>query len=112
MGPRPPASASQTELIRRLDAEWRVLAGSRLMRSRLQSWAADDERLAFDDGDQLVAAAQRRDAASWADRDKVLTALLEHAPNDALAKRLALSPAPQGAAAAHASRLRPLCTHP
>ena len=90
MGPRPPASASQTELIRRLDAEWRVLAGSRLMRDRLQSWAADDERLTFDDGDQLVAAAQRRDAASWADRDKVLTALLERATNDALARRVAL----------------------
>ena len=90
MGPRPPASASQTELIRRLDAEWRVLAGSRLMRDRLQSWAANDERLTFDDGDQLVKAAQRRDAASWADRDKVLTALLDRATNDALARRVAL----------------------
>ena len=90
MGPRPPASASQTELIRRLDAEWRVLAGSRLMRSRLRSWAGVDERLTFDDGDQFVVAAQRRDAASWADRDKVLTALLERASNDALAKRVAL----------------------
>ena len=90
MGPRPPASASQTELLRRLDAEWRVLAGSRLMRDRLQTWRADDERLTFDDGDQLVAAAQRRDAASWADRDKVLTALLERATNDALARRVAL----------------------
>jgi len=90
MGPRPPASASQTELIRRLDADWRVLAGSRLMRDRLQSWAADDERLAFDDGNELVAAAQRRDAASWADRDEVLTALLERATNDALARRVAL----------------------
>ena len=90
MGPRPPASASQTELIRRLDVEWRVLAGSRLLRDRLQIWAAEDERLAFDDGDQLVAAAQRRDAASWADRDKVLTALLERATSDALARRVAL----------------------
>ena len=87
---RPPASASQTELIRRLDAEWRVLAGSRLMRDRLQSWAVDNERLAFDDGDQLVAAAQRRDAASWADREKVLTALLDRATDDALARRVAL----------------------
>ena len=90
MGPRSPASASQTELLRRLDAEWRVLAGSRLMRDRLQSWAAADERLTFGDGDQLVAAAQRRDAASWSDRDKVLTALLERATNDALARRVAL----------------------
>ena len=90
MRPRPPTSASQTELLRRLDAEWRVLAGSRLMRDRLQTWRADDERLPFDDGDQLVAAAQRRDAASWADRDKVLTALLDRATNDALARRVAL----------------------
>jgi hypothetical protein len=60
------------------------------MRERLQSWAADDERLTFDDGDQLVTAAQRRDAASWADRDKVLTALLDRATNDALARRVAL----------------------
>jgi hypothetical protein len=90
MGPRPPASASQTELMRRLDAEWRVLAGSRLLRERLHSWAVDDERLAFDDGDQLVEAAQRRDAVSWADRDKVLAALLERATDDALARRVAL----------------------
>ena len=90
MGSRPPASASQTELMRRLDVEWRVLAGSRLMRDRLQSWAADAERLWFDDGDQLVAVAQRRDAASWANRDKVLTALLDRATNDALARRVAL----------------------
>ncbi len=90
MGSRPPASASQTELILRLDAEWRVLAGSRLMRKRLQLWATIDERLAFDNVDQLVAAAQRRDVASWTDRDKVLAALLERAPNDALARRVAL----------------------
>ncbi|HDH26766.1 MAG TPA: hypothetical protein ENH00_11355 [Actinobacteria bacterium] len=90
MGPRPPTWASQTELIRRLDAEWRVLAGSRLLRDRLRSWAADDERLAFEDGDQLVAAAQRLDAASWAERDQVLSALLERALDDALARRVAL----------------------
>lgn len=90
MRPRPPASASQTELIRRLDAEWRLLAGSRLLRDRLQSWGADDRRLAFDDGDQLVAAAQCRDAASWAERDQVLAALLDRATNDALARRVAL----------------------
>lgn len=90
MGSRPPASASQTELIRRLDTEWRVLAGSRLMRGRLRSWATADERLVFDNVDQLVVAAQRRDVASWADRDKVLAALLERATNDALARRVAL----------------------
>ena len=90
MAPRLPRRASQTELIRRLDAEWRVLAGSRLLRDRLQSWADGDERLAFEDGDQLVAAAQRRDAASWAERDQVLAALLERATDDALARRVAL----------------------
>lgn len=90
MGPRRPASASQTELIRRLDAEWRLLAGSRLLRDRLQSWAADDERLAFDDGDQLVAAAQGREAASWAERDQVLAGLLDRATEDDLARRVAL----------------------
>jgi hypothetical protein len=37
-----------------------------------------------------VAAAQRRDAASWAERDKVLAALLERATDDALARRVAL----------------------
>ncbi len=90
MGSRSPMSASQTELIRRLDAEWRVLARSRLLRDRLQTWAVDDERLTFEDGDRLVAAAQRRDAASWAERDQVLTALLERAIDDALATRVAL----------------------
>jgi len=77
-------------LVRRLDAEWRVLAPSRLLRDRLHAWEAQDHRLAFDDGDQLVAAAQRRDASSWAERDHVLTALLERAPDDALARRVAL----------------------
>ena len=33
--------------------------------------------MGFDDGNQLVAAAQRRDAASWAERDQVLDALLD-----------------------------------
>ncbi|MCL1598040.1 MAG: hypothetical protein M3094_02560, partial [Actinomycetia bacterium] len=66
------------------------LAGSRLLRDRLQSWAASDERLAFDDGDQLLEAAQRRDATSWAERDQVLTALLERGIDNALARRVAL----------------------
>ncbi|MDQ3501146.1 MAG: hypothetical protein M3488_09310, partial [Actinomycetota bacterium] len=90
MGPRPQERAAGTELIRRLDAEWRVLAPSRILRDRLQIWAADDERLAFGDGDQLVAAAQRRDASSWAERDRVLAALLERASDEALATRVAL----------------------
>ena len=90
MGPRSPMWAAETELIRRLEAEWQMLARSRWLRSRLQAWAAEDDRLAFDDGDQLVAAAQRRNAASWAERDQVLAALLERADEDAVARRVAL----------------------
>ena len=90
MGPRPPTRAADSELVRRLDAEWRVLAPSRLLRDRLHAWEALDHRLSFDDGDQLVAAAQRRDASSWAERDQVLAALLERASDDAVARRVAL----------------------
>lgn len=90
MGPETPAMAAGTELIRRLDAEWRILSQSRWLRDRLATWSADDARLAFDDGDQLVAAAQRRDVPSWAERDQVLAALLERATDDALARRVAL----------------------
>lgn len=67
-----------------------MLAGSRVLRDRLRAWALDDERLDFDNSDQLVAAAQRRDAASWAERDQVLDALLDRATDDALARRVAL----------------------
>jgi hypothetical protein len=77
-------------LIRRLETEWQVLAPSRWLRGHLQVWSAEDGRLAFDDGDQLVAAAQRRNAASWAERDQVLSALLERADEDAVARRVAL----------------------
>lgn len=90
MGPRPPTRAAETELIRRLDAEWRIIAQSRWLRDRLRTWATDDDRLAFNDGDQLLAAAQRRDASSWAERDQVLAALLDRAVDDALARRVAL----------------------
>jgi hypothetical protein len=76
-------------LIRRLEAEWRILARSRWLRDRLQVWSVEDDRLAFDDGDQLVAAAQRRNAASWAQRDQVLAALLERADEDPVARRVA-----------------------
>lgn len=90
MGSRPPTRAAESVVVRRLDAEWRVLAHSRVMRDRLRAWGAEDPRLAFDDGDHLVAAAQRRDVSSWAERDQVLAALLERAPDDALARRVAL----------------------
>ena len=82
--------AAETVLIRRLETEWRVLAPSRWLRDRLRAWSAEDDRLAFDDGDQLVSAAQRRNAASWAERDQVLTALLERADEDPVARRVAL----------------------
>jgi hypothetical protein len=90
MGSRAPARAADTELIRRVDAEWRILSQSRWLRDRLTTWSADDDQLAFDDGDQLVFAAQRRDASSWAEWDRVLAALLERATDDALARRVAL----------------------
>ena len=66
------------------------MARSRWLRERLQSWATEDSRLAFADGVELVAAAQRRDVSSWAERDQVLAALLERVPDDVLAKRVAL----------------------
>ncbi len=90
MGLRAPTRAAETELIRRLDAEWRVLSQSRCLRDRLATWSAEDGRLAFQDGDYLVAAAHRRDVLSWAERDQVLTALLERATDDAVARRVAL----------------------
>ena len=81
--------AAETELIRRLETEWRVLARSRWLRDRFQTWGAEDKRLAFDDGEQLVAAAQSRNVSSWAERDQVLAALLDRADEDALARRVA-----------------------
>ncbi len=90
MGLSPPARVADTELIRRLDAEWRILSRSRWLADRLRTWSTTDNRLAFEDGDQLIAAAQRRDALTWAERDEVLDALLERSSEDALARRVAL----------------------
>ena len=90
MYPRPPARATDTELIRRVDAEWRILSQSRWLRDRLATWSAEDDRLAFDNGDQLVAAAQKREVSSWAERDEVLAAVLERVIDDGLARRVAL----------------------
>ena len=87
---RLPTRAAETDLIRLLDGEWRVLAPSRLLRDRLRAWATDDDRLTFEDGEQLVAAAQRPDASSWFARDQVLAALLERSGDDGLARRVAL----------------------
>ncbi|MDF1595737.1 MAG: hypothetical protein P1T08_06530 [Acidimicrobiia bacterium] len=85
-----PSQAADSELIRRLDAEWRVLSQSTCLRDRLLAWSTGDDRLAFTDGDELVSAAQRRDVASWAERDQVLSTLLERAVDDGLARRVAL----------------------
>ena len=90
MGAGPSLRAAGSELIRRLDAEWRILSQSKWLRDRLRVWSADDARLTFNNGDELVEAAQRRDVASWAERDQVLSALLERAVDDGLARRVAL----------------------
>ncbi len=82
--------AAGSVLVRRLEAEWRVLSGSRLLRDRLLVWGTEDQRLAFDDGDQLVAAAQSHDVSSRGERDQILAALLERSAGDALARRVAL----------------------
>lgn len=89
VGP-PPRRAAEAEVIRCLEAEWRVMAGSSWLRRRLQAWAAEDPRLAFDDGHSLVATAQRRDVTDWADRDRVLAALLDRFVHDPVAQRVAL----------------------
>jgi hypothetical protein len=86
----PPRWAAETEVICRLEAEWREIAGSWWLRRHLHLWAAEDPRLAFEDGDRLVAAAQRRDMSSWADRDRVLAALLDRFEDDPVARRVAL----------------------
>lgn len=85
-----PRWAAQTELIRRLESEWRMMAGSAWFRRRLDKWAATDQRLAFEDGESLVAAAQRREASSWAERDAVLSGLLKRFADDPAARRVAL----------------------
>jgi hypothetical protein len=90
VGTGPLARADDSELIRRLDAEWRVLAQSRWLRERVRYWASSDSRLNFADGEELVEVAQRRHVANWAERDQVLSALLERVPQDALAQRVAL----------------------
>jgi hypothetical protein len=84
------ARPADSELIRRLETEWRALAQSRWLQERLRQWASNDPRLDFEDGELLVEVAQRRDVANWAERDQVLSALLERVPQEALAQRVAL----------------------
>jgi DNA-binding CsgD family transcriptional regulator len=85
-----PRWAAETEVIRRLEAEWYEIAGSAWLRRRLRTWGAEDPHLAFEDGHQLVEAAQSRDAPSWAERDQVLAAVLERFEADPVARRVAL----------------------
>ena len=82
--------AAETEVIRRLEAEWHEIAGSVRLRRRLRVWGSEDPRLAFEDGHQLVDAAQNREASSWTERDQVLAAVLERFDDDPVAKRVAL----------------------
>jgi hypothetical protein len=85
-----PSWSTETEVIRRLDAEWRDLADSPRLRGALGEWARDDARLSFESGSELVAAAQNREASNWVDRDRVLAAVLERFVDDPLARRVAL----------------------
>lgn len=90
MDAAPPRWAADTEVIRRLETEWNAIADSWWLRRRLEAWAAEDPRLGFVDGHTLVAAAQARDVSSWADRDRVLAALLDRFEDDPVARRVAL----------------------
>ena len=90
MAGMPPRRAAETEVIRRLEAEWQMIADSWWLRRRLEAWEVDDPRLSFEDGHCLVAAAQRRDASSWWERDSVLAGLLDRFVDDRVARRVAL----------------------
>lgn len=57
---------------------------------RLREWAEDDPRLAFENGTDLVEAAQSREVSRWSERDHVLAALLDRYDDEPLARRLAL----------------------
>lgn len=88
--PTPARWAAQTEVICRLEAEWSQIAGSWWLRRRLRIWGAEDPCLAFEDGNKLLDAAQTREASSWAERDQVLTAVLERFEDEPVARRVAL----------------------
>lgn len=85
-----PMTAADTELMSRLEADWQALAASGRFRTQLRRWAMDDPRLAFVTGEELVAAAQRRDMTDWHERDRPLAALLERFDYDPVARRVAL----------------------
>jgi hypothetical protein len=77
-------------MIRRLETEWQVLVQSWWLLDRVQVWSVEDDRLVFDAGEQFMTAAHRRNVSIWAGWDQVLTALLERADEDAVARRMAL----------------------
>ncbi len=83
-------NGTSATLIGRIEDDWRHLVASRRFGNRLRQWAAEDPRLAFPDGDALLAATQRTEATDWHHRDRVLTALLERVETDPLAARAAL----------------------
>ena len=82
--------AADTEVIRRLESDWSEIAESPRLCQRLGEWAVEDPRLAFENGTDLVEAAQSREVSRWSDRDRVLAALLDRYEDDPLARRLAL----------------------
>jgi hypothetical protein len=82
--------AADTEVIRRLESEWGEIAESPRLCERLREWATEDPRLAFENGIELVEAAQSREVSRWSERDRVLAALLERFEDDPLARRLSL----------------------
>ena len=85
-----PRRGLESELIHRLDAECGRWLDHTGFGSVFRYGGAKDERLPFEDGHQLVAAAPTRDCVSWADRDQVLPGLLERATDDTPARRIAL----------------------
>lgn len=80
--------AVDTMVIRDLNDEWRQLAVSRRLRARLDAWAAADPVLAFDDPNELVAAAARR--VDGQRSCAVLDGLVARSASDALALRVAV----------------------
>lgn len=82
--------AGSSVVIRRLEEEWSDLAVSPALKKRLAVWGASNPVLRFEDGLELVAAAQARDVSDWSDRDRVLAGVLERFDSDPLARRISL----------------------
>lgn len=82
--------AGSSVVIRRLEDEWSDLAVSPVLKQRLAEWGATNSVLRFEDGFELVAAAQARDVSDWSGRDRVLAGVLDRFDSDPLARRIAL----------------------